>query len=115
MLMRGLPLWEVGSPRSWLKKVLESPNMDYEVNFTKQPNHINMGYNSAKLHSNKGWMGTKTLMGLFTLMGGLTVHQYHIPITAHNYGQGGLFTRILLCLVHLVYSSMNKSHLSRQI
>ena len=35
------------------KCVLENPNMDYEFNPTKQPSHITMGYNSAKLHSNK--------------------------------------------------------------
>ena len=46
-IMRGLHLWGIVSTRSWLKRVLEGPNMDYEFNSTKQPSHITMGYNSA--------------------------------------------------------------------
>ena len=30
------------------KKGFESPNMDYEFNYTKQLSHINMEYNSAE-------------------------------------------------------------------
>ena len=37
----------------WLTKVLENQITDYEFNPTEQLNHINMGHNCAKLHSNK--------------------------------------------------------------